>query len=225
MNKKTIVGISGVAQSGKDTFYRLSEKYLYEELGLSCKRYALADYLKDECKDFLKQKFNIDVYSQKIEDKKIFRPFLVWFGDIKRSQTEGQYFTRILEKQILKDDVDVAIITDIRYGEFENDEVQWLKNKLGGYLVHIQRISQGLIIQPPNDNEKRNDPILIKEANYKVRWASDFDPNDKDFDYKMYNKWRFKLEEIYSDILKMKKDIAVEEAKSCKFINELKLWN
>jgi hypothetical protein len=210
---KLIIGISGVAQSGKDTFFQLASRYLYEELGLSSRRYALADFLKDECKGFLKDKFKIDVYSQKIEDKDVFRPFLVWFGDIKRKQTQGTFFTKILEKQIMSGEVDIAFVTDIRYGEYPGDEVQWLRDKLGGHLVHIQRVFQGKVIQPPNDNERRNDPIMQENADFKIKWKSDFDPKDPRFLDKMYDRYKFRLEEIFGDILNLEKDVAVECAK------------
>ena len=31
------------------------------------------------------------------------------------------------------------VITDVRYDEYNNDEVDWLKNELGGTLVHLSQ--------------------------------------------------------------------------------------
>lgn len=211
MRRTKIVGISGVARAGKDTFYLLSEKFIYEELGLSCKRYSLADALKEECKDYLKNNFNLDVYSQDPIIKSKFRPFLVWYGDRKREQTKATYFTKILEKKIKQDkDVDVALITDIRYGEYDHDEVHWLKNDLNGKLVHVQRVdSNGNFVEPPNDNERRNDPLLQQHADYRIQWDSEIDPTDPYFLTKMYKKYRYTIQEFYFEIVKLKKDVAI----------------
>lgn len=215
MSNKIVIGVSGVAQAGKDTFYKLAEKYITEELGLKCKRYALADFLKDECRDFLRDKFNLDVYSQDITVKKKFRTLLVWFGDIKREQTQGTYFTRILEREIKEDtDIDIAIVTDIRYAEYPCDEVQWLQNHLNGFLVHVQRISEkGNLVQPPNDNEKRNDPLLQACADCRLEWQSNFNPKDPDFIDKMYKLHFDTLQGIFEDRLELRPDPAVQSAK------------
>ena len=42
-DKQTIIGLSGVAGSGKDTFCRLAIDVLIEDYGLIATRYALAD--------------------------------------------------------------------------------------------------------------------------------------------------------------------------------------
>jgi hypothetical protein len=208
MQKKTVVGVAGVARAGKDTFYKLSEKYVYEELGLSCKRYALADVLKDECRDYLRDKFGLDVYSQDQLDKEKFRPFLVWYGDRKREQTQATYFTKILEEKIKKDkDVDVAIITDIRYGEYPDDEIHWLVNHMGGKLIHISRFDKdGIDLVPPaNENERRNDPIVYSFSHHKLTWSSIIDPLDRRFIDKMYELYRGNIREFYSKTVNLKK--------------------
>lgn len=211
MRTPKVVGISGVARAGKDTFYLLSEKFIYEELGLSCKRYSLADALKDECRDYLQDNFGLDVYSQDPEIKAKFRPFLVWYGDRKREQTQATYFTSILEKKIRNDtDVDVALITDIRYGEYDHDEVHWLTKDLNGKLVHVQRLDSDMnLVDPPNDNERRNDPLMQQHANYRIRWDSETDPSDSHFVDKLYKRYIDNLREFYLDIVNLKKDVAV----------------
>ena len=53
-----IIGITGVARCGKDTFYAILKKYL-EERQIKSQRLAFADDLKKELNDFTKEKFKI----------------------------------------------------------------------------------------------------------------------------------------------------------------------
>ena len=52
-----VIGLSGTARSGKDTFFRLLKK----ELGdLDCERVAFADALKNDLRNLLLREFSID---------------------------------------------------------------------------------------------------------------------------------------------------------------------
>jgi hypothetical protein len=167
-----IVGLSGVARSGKDTFCNL----LIEEglkLGFNGKRFALADKLKDKIAPFLISEFGIDPRTATGQDKELIRPLLVEFGRAKRIQTNGRFWTNLLEKEIFEhSDLDFAVVTDIRYCEYEFDEVQWIRST-GGNLLHISRKENGNFIQPPNDDERRNDPILQEFSDLTVVWETD----------------------------------------------------
>ena len=169
-----VIGLCGVARSGKDYFCQ----FLLEEVkkqGLSAKRYALADPLKEDLSPFLKEKCNIDIFHCSPQNKELVRPILVDYGKIKRVQTEGKYWTKIIEKQIFKDSPDLAIITDIRYCIYKEDECHWLKNEMGGKLVHIRKFSKNFegnneYVQAPNEDELTNDPILYKNSDYYIEW-------------------------------------------------------
>ena len=79
---------------------------------------------------------------------------------------------------------DIPVVTDIRYQEFEKDEVYWLNQELGGVLVHISQFTTSRMAgsraayrtpvkkykQPSNEEEERMDPILKGLADYKVDW-------------------------------------------------------
>ena len=71
-------------------------------------------------------------------------------------------------------------ITDIRYDEYDKDEVYWLKNEMNGILVHISQFNSYLdsetkehkvdFLLPPNELEEKNDPKLKKAADLCIEW-------------------------------------------------------
>ena len=167
-----LTGLSGPAQSGKDSFYNIAEKY-FLSLNLKCKRLALADNLKHDLKDFLYEKFNLDVFNMSQENKELIRDLLVVYGKIKRQQTAGKYWTNLLNKEVEKalEEYDIVFITDVRYAYYQEDELSWIKKFKNNMLIHISRFDESnKIIPPRNLEEQLNDPILKENANYKLDW-------------------------------------------------------
>jgi len=169
-----IIGISGVATAGKDTLYNLLEKKLYAK-NIKTKRIALADQLKKDLAPFIKEYIGVDILTASPEEKKTVRNLMVVYGKIKRNQTQGKHWTSIAQKEIdecLKNKV-LPIITDIRYCEYKEDELFWLKNKNNGMLIHVTRVNEdGGVIPPANHEEKVNNPILKKSADFKLKWKT-----------------------------------------------------
>tara|TARA_Y100000593_G_scaffold14582_1_gene27878 strand:+ start:26404 stop:26991 length:588 start_codon:yes stop_codon:yes gene_type:complete len=171
MNKK-IIGLTGVAGCGKDTFFELVSKEA------NCQRYSLADGLKDEVNAWTKEAYSIDALHCSRLEKEIIRPFLVSHAGIRRVQTEGRYWIDKLSERIDTSDSPIPIIqiiTDIRYSEYEKDEVYWLKEELGGQLIHLSMYSRDddknvTWREPANEDEARNDPILHNSADYHIEW-------------------------------------------------------
>ena len=173
MNK--IIGISGVAGSGKDTFFEfLSER-------LPCKKFSLADELKEEVRQWSRLHYNIDSTNCPREEKELIRPFLVFHGSTKRLDTEGRYWIEKLSESLVKDKFNgYKIVTDIRYDDYENDEVSWLKNELRGTLVHVSQfeyfkdVEEGALIRkfrpPANSEEARNDPKIREKSDFQIEW-------------------------------------------------------
>lgn len=187
-----IIGISGYARSGKDLFATVAENIL-KERGLKVKKFALAYELKNDLKNLIKTKIGVDVFTEKTEEKNIIRPLLVSYGDVMRKVSEGRYWTRKLEEKISKHKIDVAIITDIRYDYYQEDEVTWLRNKQCGKLIHItkfkmapapskRRISTSKPVKiydaAPNDHELFNNPKLKAKADYAFEWEDYSDKLD-----------------------------------------------
>ena len=50
---------------------------------------------------------------------------------------------------------------------FYENETKWIQSQ-GGFVIHLSRMGQ----KPANFEEKANDPIIKKAANYKIRWKT-----------------------------------------------------
>lgn len=171
---KKYIGVSGVARSGKNLFCDIAIKQLVDKK-IKANQYALAYYLKKDCEDFIRSKLGLNVFTEKTEEKSIFREMLVWYGGVKRKQTEGTYWTSMLQKDIENDDSEVIFISDIRYDQYPNDEVYWIKEVLKGKLLHVSKYSyndfdEKIFTQPPNDHEKINDPLVKLKSDYRLEW-------------------------------------------------------
>ena len=173
-----IIGITGVARSGKDTFYSILNKYL-EEKQIKSERLAFADDLKKELNDFTKEKFKIDLFKCDGPDKELVRPLMVAYGKCRRSQTEGKYWTAQLDIKVEKllEEAIIPIITDVRYIEYKDDEYSWLKSH-NGILIHLSRkLDDGTLILPANIEEKANDNKLKAVADFSICWETCQDTN------------------------------------------------
>ena len=173
-SNKNVIGISGVARAGKDTFAAILESKL-KATGKSVCKIALADPLKSHCNSFLKEHLGISAFTQVPEEKSLIRPMLVWYGDAQRKKTNGRYWVDLASNIINETEYDYYIITDIRYSEYKEDELFWLKNEWNGTLCHISKYfimprGEWEFVQPANDHEAANDPKINQAAHYRVEW-------------------------------------------------------
>lgn len=172
-----VIGVSGVARAGKDTFVSILINRL-KERGKSSAKIALADPLKEYCDSFCRANLGVTAFTQIPAEKLLIRPMLVWFGDAKRKQTNGRFWVDLASKSIDKLDgnVDYAIISDVRYDHYERDEVDWLKLEQKGVLIHVSRYtSVGDVkeyVPPANDHELLNDPKVKNKSDYRVEWPT-----------------------------------------------------
>lgn len=179
-----LIGISGLARSGKDLFTTVSQEVLKEH-GIKSEKYALAYELKSDLKDLIYKKTGIDVFTENTEEKNIIRPLLVAYGDVMRKISTGKYWTQKIEQSIGKSKADVVFITDIRYDHYLEDECTWLKFKQSGKLIHITKYQFGPLPQgkrfsknkitkiyqnAPNEHESINDPKVKKRADIAIEW-------------------------------------------------------
>jgi hypothetical protein len=103
---------------------------------------------------------------------------LVWYGKVKRQQSEGQYWTNLLTKRVEMAAPEICIVPDVRYLQYPEDEVFWLKNKMNGILIHIERKDiNGDIVPPANMDESINDKLIKDNADYSVVWPT-YAPDD-----------------------------------------------
>lgn len=178
MVKTKLIGLAGVAGAGKDTFYSIFEE-IQKENGYSCKRYAFADSLKKEISVPVYEHFGIDIQKCSREEKDAVRSILTGWGDARRKTSKGTYWFSKVNSQIpwLKADYnfsDFSVVTDVRFKEYDFDEIDWLKSK-GGVLIHISQFQYTSAfdkeyLKAQNPFEERNDPKLRKSADFKFEW-------------------------------------------------------
>ena len=169
-----IIGISGNATVGKDSFCQALIN-IFKEDNIEAKRFAFADELKYETDEFLKSTLGISSFTTDPEEKKIIRPFLVWWGtDFRRNLDDSHWINKVNEKII--DDNIVYIITDVRY----QNEFEWLK-KNGGFSLFLDRAVNGVsedgslpfsLIQPGNSYEKENNKWLKAQSDINTTWQT-----------------------------------------------------
>ena len=191
-----IIGITGVARCGKDTFYSILNRYLQEKQ-IQSKRLAFADSLKIELNDFTKDKFQIDLLNCEGQDKELIRPLMVAYGKCRRIQTEGKYWTSMLDakvKELIENNA-IPIITDVRYIEYKDDEYSWLKH-YNGVLIHLSRkLDDGTLVPPANIEEKSNDNKLKAVADFNISWETCQDTNY------LYELMQKNLKNIYERVI------------------------
>ena len=183
-----LVGVSGVARSGKNLFCDMVIEELSKQ-GYVGTQFALADALKKDCQEFLETKCDLDVYSDDTQQKSLFREYLVWYGDLRRKQTNGRHWIETMDKTINQSKCDVALVSDVRYAHYQNDELGWVLFDHEGLLVHLRRYERTSTavmdergnlkmeyIQPPNEHERINDPKLREGAHFKLNWPTVDDP-------------------------------------------------
>jgi hypothetical protein len=173
MSNKKVIGLSGVARAGKDTFAAILEMKL-QQAGKSVKKVSLAGPLKQQCDSFLTSNLGISAFTQVTEEKNIMRPFLVWYGDAQRKRTNGRYWIQLANKEIQESNYDYYIVTDIRYDAYEKDELHWLKTEMDGLLCHISKWTGSepytQFVPPANEHEALNDPKIRIAAHHRVQW-------------------------------------------------------
>ena len=182
-----IIGISGVARSGKNTFGNIAQD-IFIKNGYEPIQVAFADLLKNEVDHMLtNNNFNLSAYTSDSKQKENIRPLLVWWGMARRLTSNGSYWIDKVDKYILgtlqnwhakgySDNI-VFINTDCRF----SNEVDYIHSR-GGKIIHIKKyemreasqmepgLSNKCYIQPPNDEERKNDPIVQKMADQKFEW-------------------------------------------------------
>jgi hypothetical protein len=172
------LGIAGAATVGKDTYYKLLKQVCLEDFGINVVRFALADILKSDLRDFIINKHGVDILNCSSEDKNKVRFELVEHARKMRQETNGRYWISKLD-EVIKEykssenfkSSDIFCVTDIRHFEYPSDEVVWLKEENKGFLIYVEKFfDDGSICDPANDDERKNDPLLREHCDYIIRW-------------------------------------------------------
>lgn len=166
---KRIIAISGHACSGKDRLFAALQNY-YSSAGLKIQRFAFADVLKHEVDDFLKQKVGISAWTTDPDEKKIIRPFLVFWGTEFRRAHDADYWINAMKnsQEWNECDADAIVITDLRF----SNEYHWIK-KEGGTCIYLSRLDKnGVPVQAPNKYEEVNNSWLQDHADIDFVWPT-----------------------------------------------------
>lgn len=162
--KTNIIGVTGFARTGKDTFFNYSSKILTKA---RCKRFAFADALKNECDDFLQKNVGISSFTEDALDKEFIRPFLVTYGTHLRRKKDENCWIKKVEKSIREEVSDseknFVFVTDVRF----KNEAEWIKS-LNGTIVEINRSDFG----PANQEEHIQSSLIKPLVDITIQWPT-----------------------------------------------------
>ena len=163
MNKIKAIGLCGVARCGKDSFYSVAHSYLFD-MGYQPLRFSFADALKDDLYSFLKEKTGISSFTDDATEKDLIRDFLVSYGSHLMRKINERYWIEKIEPAVTEQICRgfLPVFTDVRYP----NELEWIKNKLQGGIIHISRPTH----PPANQEEELHDPLMQKGATVKFKW-------------------------------------------------------
>ncbi len=163
--KGLLIGLASVARAGKDTFAALLVEHL-TALGQPVSTWAFADSLKRELEPVIRTKYGISVWTQDTKEKTLIRNELVALGRRRREESNGRHWIEQIDSSV-RAGLDAGIhqvVKDVRYATHAADEAGWI-HSLGGKVLYIERMVDGVPVPPANEEEEINDP--------KVRAAAD----------------------------------------------------
>jgi hypothetical protein len=167
-----MIGIAGVARSGKDTLAKNLAQVIEEDLGVRVKILSFALPLRCQINELLEQFYHISAFTENEEEKKIIRPLLVAHGEqMKKRFGDKIWLDSLLgEVEELSEEKVFPIISDVRF-DFEAGGLK----ESGGLIVHISKVGN----QPANEIEVLNDPLVSKVADLNHTWPS-YEPDQMD---------------------------------------------
>jgi hypothetical protein len=167
-----LYAIAGTARAGKDTFATLFTECA-EHAGLNVSRFAFANALKAELNPYLIERYGISAWTSDDMEKQIIRPDLVAWGRMRRKQTNGTHWIKTIEPNVnaYLNLGHCVLITDCRFNTHPGDEVGWVKS-LGGKVIYVERIVDGVPLKGANEEEVKHDPALRAGANVIVSWPT-----------------------------------------------------
>jgi hypothetical protein len=164
MINNKLIGLTGFARSGKDTFFLRSSNYLKDK-GEMAIRFAFADVLKKECDSLLMLNTGISAFTCIPEEKELIRPLLVTYGTHIRRRLDPDCWINEIKRDVFKKISQgyYVFITDVRYA----NEAKWIQSQ-GGLIFNIEREGVG----PANKEEMDESKLIKMLTNGRVRWPT-----------------------------------------------------
>jgi hypothetical protein len=181
MHKKTVIGVSGFARSGKDVLSSLLLKKLAAS-GIKAKTFSFASNLKADINNFFLSKLDISAFTEDKEMKEKIRPLLIAYGNLQRNLSRGSYWFNRLKPEIdsfLQNEGCVAIIPDLRFKEYQFDEYDFIRSYDNNLIVTVSKnLADGTANPPAHESEAKNFPFFLKNSDFNLLWDSS---NDTDY--------------------------------------------
>lgn len=180
-NKKLVIGISGYARSGKDTLANIL-KSSFTENKIKAKIFSFAFALKNDIDSFCLSKIGISAFTEDTDQKSKIRPMLISYGQVQRGASSGTYWLKKLKPEIdqfFENGGDVAVVSDLRFKEFEFDETDFIKSYKNNAIVTISRIMEnGMLNVAAHESELENLPRISKIADFELTWNTNNNKNE-----------------------------------------------
>ena len=159
-----LIGLTGFARSGKDTFFLRASNYLTIQGYKSC-RLAFADVLKKECDSLLMTHAGISAFTSVPAEKELIRPLLVTYGTHIRRKLDPDCWINEIKDDVSKNikEGNYVFITDVRFA----NEARWIQSQ-GGLIFNIEREGIG----PANKEELEQSKLIKMTLNARVKWPT-----------------------------------------------------
>jgi len=179
MHNKTIIGISGFARSGKDTFAKLlAERLEMDKIKTTILSFAFS--LKADIDTFCLSKINISAFTEETDLKSKIRPILIAYGACQRSISNGTYWLEKIKPEIdmfFNNGGNVVIVPDLRFKEYLFDEYDFIRSYESNLVLTISKTNaDGTQNEPAHESESRNFPFFLQNSDLNVNWNSSSDP-------------------------------------------------
>src|SRR3990167_11070342 len=109
MKTPFLISACGLSRCGKNSFCDILAQELKQRFNLTTTQLSFALQLRKDVENFVSF-CGYDVWSD--SNKEMFRPLLLWYGDLKRKQTNGGYLWSRVKNQLETVNADIATISD-----------------------------------------------------------------------------------------------------------------
>ena len=170
-----VIGVSGFARSGKNTLAEIIKDF-FASKSIDAKIFSFAFQLRQDLNSFCKEKFNISAFSEATEEKSKIRPILISYGEVQRKLSKGCYWWQKLKPEVnnfLRNGGSVAIISDLRFKEYEFDELEYIRSYPNSSVFCVTRINElGETVPPAHQSEAENFPKICKKTDVNLTWTT-----------------------------------------------------
>ena len=185
-NNIKVLGVSGYARCGKNTFVEIAKNILAKN-NYRVMELAFANKLKDEVQEMLhKNRFALDVLNLSADEKEKVRPLFVFWGCQRRAESDGGlYWVNEVDRQVEdlvadcyaegeSTDRRIVLVSDVRFP----NEAGWIHEKWGGDVIHLKKFHYKVVSDvmiksydlAPNVEEATHDPKVIAVADVMTEW-------------------------------------------------------